>query len=156
MNALALAKRRAALRRREGGAVMFVVAMTLAVLASVGIYALAAAATEVRTSGNERQNTQTHYLAEYGVLGAAREMAGGRALLTVNRDDHGQNVPGHQLRVASGGAGDRACLGARLPADGVRSSANHRGIRRPRSSCPTPERRRMPRAPSPAASAPYR
>jgi hypothetical protein len=84
MNALALAKRRAALRRREDGAVMFVVAMTLAVLASVGIYALAAAATEVRTSGNERQNTQTHYLAEYGVLGAAREMAGGRALLTVN------------------------------------------------------------------------
>ncbi len=84
MNALALAKRRAALRRREEGAVMFVVAMTLAVLASVGIYALAAAATEVRTSGNERQNTQTHYLSEYGVLGAAREMAGGRALLTVN------------------------------------------------------------------------
>ena len=83
MNALALAKRRAALRRRDEGAVMFIVAMTLAVLASVGVYALAAAATEVRTSGNERQNTQTHYLAEYGVLGAAREMAGSRALFTV-------------------------------------------------------------------------
>jgi hypothetical protein len=85
MNALALAKRRAALRRREEGAVMFIVAMTLAVLASVGVYALAAAATEVRTSGNERQNTQTHYLAQYGVLGAAREMAGATALFTVNR-----------------------------------------------------------------------
>jgi hypothetical protein len=71
MNALALAKRRAALRRSEDGAVMFIVAMTLAVLASVGIYALAAAATEVKTSGNERQNTQTHYLAEYGVVGMA-------------------------------------------------------------------------------------
>jgi Tfp pilus assembly protein PilX len=83
MNRLALAKRRAARRRRNGGAVMFIVAMTLAVLASVGVYALAAAATEVRTSGNERQNTQTHYLAEYGVLGAAREMVGSRALFTV-------------------------------------------------------------------------
>jgi Tfp pilus assembly protein PilX len=83
MSGLALARRRAALRRSEGGAVMFIVAMTLAVLASVGIYALAAAATEVRTSGNERQNTQTHYLAQYGVLGAAREMAGSRALFTV-------------------------------------------------------------------------
>jgi hypothetical protein len=83
MNALDLAKRRAALRQSEEGAVMFIVAMTLAVLASVGVYALAAAATEVRTSGNERQNTQTHYLAQYGVLGAAREMAGSRALFTV-------------------------------------------------------------------------
>ena len=70
-------------RRSERGAIVFVVAMTLAVLASVGVYALAAAATEVRTSGNERQNTQTHYLAQYGVLGAAREMQGNRALFTI-------------------------------------------------------------------------
>jgi hypothetical protein len=83
MNDLSLAKRRAALRRRDEGAVMFIVAMTIAVLASVGVYALAAAATEVRTSGNERQNTQTHYLSEYGVLGAAREMVGATALFTV-------------------------------------------------------------------------
>ena len=73
--ALALAKRRAARRRREGGAIMFIVAMTIAVLASVGIYALVAATTEVRMSGNERQSTQTHYLAEYGILGAAREIS---------------------------------------------------------------------------------
>jgi hypothetical protein len=74
LNALALAKKRSARRHREGGAIMFVVAMTTAVLASVGVFALAAAATEVRMSGNERQNTQTHYLASYGVVGAAREM----------------------------------------------------------------------------------
>jgi Tfp pilus assembly protein PilX len=85
MNALVLAKRRAALRQRDEGAVMFIVAMTIAVLASVGVYALAAAATEVRTSGNERQNTQTHYLAEYGILGAAREMAGTRAQFTLTQ-----------------------------------------------------------------------
>ncbi|HXN31412.1 MAG TPA: hypothetical protein VN894_06095 [Polyangiaceae bacterium] len=55
---------------------MFIVAMTLAVLGSVGIFALAAAATEVRTSGNERQNTQTHYMAEYGIIGASHEITG--------------------------------------------------------------------------------
>jgi hypothetical protein len=79
MNALALAKRRASHRHRDAGAVMFIVAMTLAVLASVGVYALAAAATEVRTSGNERQNTQTHYLAEYGVLGITHEIVSSKA-----------------------------------------------------------------------------
>jgi hypothetical protein len=83
MNALALAKRRTARRHGEGGAIMFVVAMTTAVLASVGVFALAAAATEVRMSGNERQNTQTHYLAEYGVLGVAREMSATKADLYV-------------------------------------------------------------------------
>ena len=80
MNAkLLLAKKHAARRRDQGGAAMFVVAMTVAVLASVGVYALAAAAMEVRTSGNERQSTQTHYLAEYGVLTASHEVAASKA-----------------------------------------------------------------------------
>jgi len=74
MDRLTLAKCRASRRARGAGAVMFIVAMTLVVLASVGVYALAAASVEMRTSGNERQNTQTHYLAAYGVLATAREM----------------------------------------------------------------------------------
>jgi hypothetical protein len=74
-----LAKRRAARRERGAGAALFVVSMTLAVLASVGIYALAAASSEVRTSGFERQNTQTHYLASYGILGTAHEIAATKA-----------------------------------------------------------------------------
>jgi hypothetical protein len=73
---LALAKQRAAARRRQDGAAMFVVAMTVAVLASVGVYALAAAANEVRTSGNERQNTQTHYMAQYGIIGSSQLLTG--------------------------------------------------------------------------------
>jgi hypothetical protein len=76
---LALAKARSSRRHTEAGAVMFIVAMTTAVLASVGVYALAAASNEVRTSGNERQNTQTHYLSEYGVLGITHEMISGKA-----------------------------------------------------------------------------
>jgi hypothetical protein len=79
MDALAIAKRRARARRHRGGAVLFIVAMTLAVLASVGIYALAAAASEVKTSGYERQNTQTHYLAQYGIVGAAHELTATKA-----------------------------------------------------------------------------
>jgi Tfp pilus assembly protein PilX len=76
---LALAMRRSSRRRREAGAALFVVSMTLAVLASVGLFALAAASTEVRTSGNERQATQTHYLADYGVVAMAHEVVGSKA-----------------------------------------------------------------------------
>jgi hypothetical protein len=76
---LLLAKRRGSRRAGEAGAAMFVIAMTLAVLASVGVYALAAAANEVRTAGNERQSTQTHYLAQYGVVGANHELIASKA-----------------------------------------------------------------------------
>lgn len=58
---------------------MFIVAMALAVLASVGIYALAAASNEIRTSGNERQSTQSHYLSQYGVIASAQELASTKA-----------------------------------------------------------------------------
>jgi hypothetical protein len=75
----ALALRRAARRQHERGATMFVVAMTLAVLGSVGVYAIAASATEARTAGNERQNTQTHYLSEYGVIGITHELVSSKA-----------------------------------------------------------------------------
>jgi hypothetical protein len=66
-----LAKRRSSRRSRDAGAAMFIVAMMITVLATVGLFALAAASTEVKTAGNERQNTQTHYLAEYGVVAMA-------------------------------------------------------------------------------------
>jgi hypothetical protein len=77
--ALSLAKRRSARRERGAGAALFVVSMTISVLASVGLYALAAASSEVKTSGFERQNTQTHYLASYGTLGAAHEIVSSKA-----------------------------------------------------------------------------
>ncbi|MGD0674162.1 MAG: hypothetical protein ABSC94_02010 [Polyangiaceae bacterium] len=79
MQTIDLAKRRARGRRRESGAALFIVAMTLAVLASVGMYALASASNEVRTSGNERQNTETHFLSQYGVLAASEELAATKA-----------------------------------------------------------------------------
>lgn len=63
-------------RARSRGAVMLVLAMTLAVLAALGLYALKAASTEVKTSGYARQSAQTQYMAEYGVLVSTQSMAG--------------------------------------------------------------------------------
>ncbi|MGH7437243.1 MAG: hypothetical protein ACRENE_16325, partial [Polyangiaceae bacterium] len=71
------ARRRTRRRRGEAGAVMFVVSMMITVLAAVGMFALAASATEVRTAGNERQNAQTHFLSQYGILALARETEAG-------------------------------------------------------------------------------
>lgn len=65
------ARMRSRRRRRSGGAVIFIVAMTLAVLAAMGVYALRSASLEVRTSGYGRQAAQAHYLSEYGVVAAA-------------------------------------------------------------------------------------
>ncbi|MDP9033342.1 MAG: hypothetical protein M3O50_00920 [Myxococcota bacterium] len=79
MTRLELARSRAEHRRGQAGAAMFVVAMTIAVLASVGVYALTSAATEIKTSGNERQNTQTHFMASYGIIGAAHELTATKA-----------------------------------------------------------------------------
>jgi hypothetical protein len=79
MSAPLPAKVRSTRRKNERGAVMFIVTMTLAVLASVGIYALTAATGEVTTSGSERRNTQTHYLAEYGVVAGTQLMTSTQA-----------------------------------------------------------------------------
>ena len=73
------ARYRASRRAKEGGAIIFIVAMTLAVLASLGLYALTAASNEIRTSGYERQNTQTQYLAEYAVMGGTQRIDPGYA-----------------------------------------------------------------------------
>jgi hypothetical protein len=70
------AKGRARKRSRDAGAIIFIVAMTLAVLASLGLYALTAATTEVKTSGYERQSAQTHYMADYGTLLVAHHLKG--------------------------------------------------------------------------------
>lgn len=73
---LELIKVRSRRRGRSGGAVVFIVAMTLAVLASLGLYALQSASAEVKTSGYIRQSAQSHYLSEYGTLTGVNAMSG--------------------------------------------------------------------------------
>ena len=69
-------KKRILRRRSQRGAVMLIIAMTLAVLAALGLYALKAASTEVKTSGYARQNAQSQSMAEYGVLVSTQSMGG--------------------------------------------------------------------------------
>lgn len=74
MRALLLSRARR--RARSRGAVMLILAMTLAVLAALGLYALKAASTEVKTSGYARQGAQSQYMAEYGILVGTQSMGG--------------------------------------------------------------------------------
>lgn len=69
-----LAVARARRRKTSRGAIMFIVAMTLTLLAAMGAYALTMASVEVKTSGFVRQSIQTHYLGEWGILGATEEL----------------------------------------------------------------------------------
>ena len=125
MDALRIAKDRARGRRDQSGAAMFIVAMTLAVLASVGVYALAAAATEVKTSGYERQNTQTHYLTQYAIIGAAHYLAASNVQLTyglmanpTSRDNCPLSLPGVGTGLDTMIAGCR-----RVPAQEMRDTS---------------------------------
>jgi len=79
--ALAASKARARRRAAGAGAVMFIVAMTLAVIAAMGMYALNVAATEVKTAGYVRQEMQVHYLSEFAVLGAAQAVSGNAGVI---------------------------------------------------------------------------
>lgn len=54
---------------------MFIVAMTIAVIGAMGIYALQIASTEVKTAGFVRQELQTQYLSEYGVGTSAQALS---------------------------------------------------------------------------------
>jgi hypothetical protein len=60
---------------------MFVIAITLALLSAMGVYALTVASTEVKSAGLVRQQTQTHYLAAYGVIAGVQDTSGVRAQL---------------------------------------------------------------------------
>ena len=85
MSPTLLARRRHARRLQEGGVAMFIVSMMITVLATVGLFALAAAATELKTAGNERQSTQTHYLAQYGIIAMAHNADGPYATAYLGR-----------------------------------------------------------------------
>jgi hypothetical protein len=69
------AKRRAARRSTEDGGAVFIVAITLSVLAGLGAWALHTSALEIRNAGNERQALQTSYLSDMGVNSALEYLA---------------------------------------------------------------------------------
>jgi hypothetical protein len=77
---LAAQKRRVRRLSRERGAIMFIVAMTLAVIGALGVYALQMSATEIKTAGYIRQQIQSQYLSEYGVPASAQALANNGAM----------------------------------------------------------------------------
>ncbi len=66
--ALLLARSRARTRRDSAGAAMFIVAVTLALLAAMGIYGLSATAVDVRSAGHLRQSAQAQAAAEHALM----------------------------------------------------------------------------------------
>ena len=61
-------------RLSERGAALFVVVLVLTLLAAIGVFAAKASGIGELTAGYERQNTQNHYVAEYGMLAAQAEL----------------------------------------------------------------------------------
>ena len=68
---------RARARRRADGAVIFVTAMTMAVLASLGLYALSATRTEVRASGYMSRASMVEGLELWGLNSAMNNLTSG-------------------------------------------------------------------------------
>ncbi len=62
-------------RANERGAAIFVVVMVLTMLTAIGVFAMRAASLATTTSGYDRQNTQNHYVGEYGLLCAVTELS---------------------------------------------------------------------------------
>jgi hypothetical protein len=58
-------------RARERGAAVFVVLLVITLLTTLGLFAVRSASLSNTASGFNRQMTQTHYVAEYGIIGAA-------------------------------------------------------------------------------------
>jgi hypothetical protein len=74
MNRTTQAKVRSRRRASNAGAVIFITSVTLALLATVGGFAILSASNEAQTSGSGRRAMQSQYLAEYALLAVAANM----------------------------------------------------------------------------------
>jgi hypothetical protein len=79
-----LALRRAARRRKEAGAAMFVVAVTLALLAAMGVYGLSATALDVRSAGHNREAMAGQNVAQHAMLLTAETLSPSKAQGIIN------------------------------------------------------------------------
>jgi hypothetical protein len=66
-----------AARRQRGAAVMLVV-LVLTMLMGIGLFAARTAQLSIGASGYDRQMTQTHYVAQYGIIAATSELSTSR------------------------------------------------------------------------------
>ncbi|MBX3234042.1 MAG: hypothetical protein KIT84_32970 [Labilithrix sp.] len=79
-----IALRRARARRRAGGAALFIVAITLGLLAAMGAWSLAGTAQQVRAAGHGRQAAQGQHAAELAVTMTASMLTPRNARVVMN------------------------------------------------------------------------
>jgi hypothetical protein len=81
---------------RERGTTLFVVVLAITMLTGIGLYTVRSAALLARAAGNERQATQTEYLAQLGTLAGLSQLSTAPAayvpLALSGRDDCRMNL----------------------------------------------------------------
>lgn len=82
---------RARTRRESAGAAMFVVAVTLGLLAAMGVYGLSSTSIDVRSAGYLRQNAQAQGAAEHALMLAADSFTPGTSGEIIRAMMAGQN-----------------------------------------------------------------
>jgi hypothetical protein len=102
--------------------------MTLTMLAAVGVFSIRAASLAAAASGYDRQNTQNHYVGEYGMLGAVAEMSTSRQNFYRNKLNKGEEQCAANRGVISSG-GKVPCL--RLTAGEVQKNVSDNFSGRP-------------------------
>ena len=80
---------RLARRASQRGAAAFVVVMVITMLTGIGVFAVRASSLAGAASGYERQNTQNHYVGEYGLLSAVTELSTTRRSAYVEKMSRG-------------------------------------------------------------------
>lgn len=100
------ALRRARARRRSAGAAMFIVAITLGLLAAMGVYGLAATAYDVRAAGHGRSAAQSQHAAELGIVMTSTIITPGNAQTIVNKMGANPGLGLNNCRSSKPGNGD--------------------------------------------------
>ena len=81
-------------RADQRGAAIFIVVMVMTMLTAIGIFAVRAASLGSATSGYDRQNTQNHYVGEYGMLAVVSELSTTRRSAYINQMTKPNDVTG--------------------------------------------------------------
>jgi hypothetical protein len=92
-------------RGNERGAAVFVVVAVLTMLTAIGVFAIRAASMANQSSGYDRQNTQNHYVGEYGLLSAVAELSTTRRSAYVQKMGKGGEICAATKGVANLGTG---------------------------------------------------
>lgn len=92
-------------RTSERGAAIFIVVMVLTMLTAIGIFAARASSMSEAAAGFDRQNSQNHYTAEYGLLGAITELGTPKRNAYVQRMSSGTDRCAGTQGLENGDAG---------------------------------------------------